>query len=235
MPIHTLAGKRASKAVRRSELSRAAFAVLVDVGIRHTTVEKIAERGGVSKGVVLHHFEDKDALFEVVMRRVNTLLRDGLIELLRHVETPVERLAAVIVANFSGPIFQQEVCHAWINLPSDVPYNRQSRRIQNVIDARVRSNLLVALRGLPLEYDLDSVVSQLAISMDGLWLQASLHSRPVSSRQGIDAMVVAVTRLGGLDKATSEELRSAVTKMEGIASIVLTSRAFLEKAGTTLK
>jgi len=61
--------------IRRAELSQAAFEALVRHGIRGTTLDRVAKIAGVSKGVVLHHFRDKDALFEGVQRKANTVLR----------------------------------------------------------------------------------------------------------------------------------------------------------------
>jgi len=115
--------------LRRAELSQAAWSALVQYGIRGTTLDRVAKIAGVSKGVVLHHFGDKDALFEGVQRQANTLLRDCVVELFRHADTPLERLYAIIAGNFAAPVFQQEICHAWISLCSDVPHNSQSQRI----------------------------------------------------------------------------------------------------------
>ncbi|MEP1768393.1 MAG: transcriptional regulator BetI [Sulfitobacter sp.] len=221
--------KATIKSVRQSELSKAAFAVLVEKGIRNTTVEQVAARAGVSKSVVLHHYGDKNALFQAVMRRVNTVLRDGVVELLKNANTPMERLAAIIVGNFSYPIFEQKVCHAWLNLCGDVPYNTDSQRIQTVIASRMRSNLVPELRKLPLKFELESVASQIRISIDGIWLQASLQTEPLSSREGIDATLEATIRLAGFDDKVAQELFAAARTMETVAGIVLKSKAFNEK------
>ena len=68
------------RTIRRSELSRAAFEAVVRFGLRGTTLERVGEIAGVSKGVVLHHFKDKSSLLEAVFRRSNSMLSDSLIE-----------------------------------------------------------------------------------------------------------------------------------------------------------
>lgn len=224
--------KRSIRSLRRAELSQAAFEVLVENGIRNTTLDRVANRAGVSKGVVLHHFGDKDAIFEAVMRRANTLLRDGVVELLRHARNPVERLAAIVIGNFSEPVFHRQVCHAWINLCADVPYNRQSQRIQNVIQSRMRTNLLSALKHIKTKYSSENIARQLSVTVDGLWLKASLQSSPLSSREGIDVAVEAVLRNAGFDPKTKTEFKAAISRMENIAKIVLQSRAFLSKVSS---
>ena len=63
---------RSISSIRRSELSQAAFEAVIRYGLRGTTLEKVGEIAGVSKGVVLHHFKDKSALLEAVFRRSNS-------------------------------------------------------------------------------------------------------------------------------------------------------------------
>ena len=177
--------KRSIRDIRRAELTQAAFDELVHSGIRATTVERVAARAGVSKSVVLHHFTDKDELFEAVMRKATALLRDGVVELLKHAETPMERLYAVIVGNFSEPAFDQKVCHAWINLCSDAPNNRQNQRIQKVLHARLDSNLQSALRHLVAAHEVELVVRQIRTAIDGIWLRASLTMDAVPMSEAI--------------------------------------------------
>ncbi len=47
------------RSIRQSELSRAAFEAVVRYGLRGTTLERVGEIAGVSKGVVLHHFRTR--------------------------------------------------------------------------------------------------------------------------------------------------------------------------------
>ena len=76
------------RSIRRAELSRAPFEAVVRYGLRKTTLEKVGDIAGVSKGVVLHHFGDKSALLEAVFRRSNTVLTASLVELYRHADSP---------------------------------------------------------------------------------------------------------------------------------------------------
>ena len=100
------------RSIRQLELSRAAFEAVVKFGLRGTTLERVGDIAGVSKGVVLHHFKDKSALLEAVFRRSNSLLSMSLVELFQHTETQYERLWAIAHANFSEPIYNKEVCQA---------------------------------------------------------------------------------------------------------------------------
>lgn len=225
--------RRSIREIRRAELSQAAFEELIASGIRGTTLERVAARAGVSKGVVLHHFKDKDHLFEVVMRRANAVLSAGVIELLRHTENPLERLFAVIVGNFAEPVFNQQVCHAWISLCADAPYNKANLRIQNVIHARMRSNLRDALRGIVKAEQVEGLASQISTAIDGIWLRASLLPAPLTMRDGVDHMSFVVKRLVGSGERMEARADQARAKMEMLANIILNSRAFTEKSLAT--
>jgi len=217
--------------IRRAELSQAAFDALVLHGIRGTTLERVARIAGVSKGVVLHHFKDKDALFEGVQRKANTVLRDCVTELLRHATTPLERLYAIIVGNFAAPVFQQEICHAWISLCSDVPHNRQSQRIQTAVHARMRSNLLSALRPLNVA-DAPRAAFQLRTVMDGIWLRASFQIAPMDGAEGVAEVDYAARHLLEGAGIAPGDMDAALFKMQTLAGLILTTRAFRDRALT---
>ncbi len=217
--------------IRRAELSQAAFDALVRHGIRGTTLDRVAKIAGVSKGVVLHHFKDKDALFEGVQRKANTVLRICVTELLRHADTPLERLYAIIVGNFAAPVFQQEICHAWISLCSDVPHNRQSQRIQTVVHARMRSNLLSALRPLA-PADAPRIAFQLRTVMDGIWLRASFQIAPMTGAEGVTEVEFAARHLLAAHPIPPADMDAALNKMQTLASLILTTRAFRDQALT---
>jgi TetR/AcrR family transcriptional repressor of bet genes len=218
--------------IRRAELSQAAFDALVKYGIRGTTLDRVAKIAGVSKGVVLHHFSDKGALFEGVQRQANTVLRDCVVELLRHAETPLERLYAIIVGNFAEPVFQQEICHAWISLCSDVPHNEQSQRIQTVVHARMRSNLMSALRDLVPPDQAPRIAFHLRTVMDGIWLRASFQTDPMPGARGVDEVDFNARHLLAKANISEADFDAARARMQGLADLILTTRAFQRRAMT---
>lgn len=218
--------------IRRAELSQAAFDALVRHGIRGTTLDRVARIAGVSKGVVLHHFKDKNALFEGVQRKANTVLRDCVTELLHHAETPLERLYAIIAGNFAAPVFQQEICHAWISLCSDVPHHRQSQRLQTVVHARMRSNLMSALSPLVPAGEAPRIAFHLRTVMDGLWLRASFQIDPMQGAEGVAEVDFAARRLLAGQGIAPAEFDAALAKMQHLSALVLTTRAYRDRALT---
>ncbi|RVC12251.1 transcriptional regulator BetI, partial [Mesorhizobium sp. M7A.F.Ca.AU.002.02.1.1] len=166
--------KRLSE-IRRKELRQAAFAVLEREGIAGATLEKVAAQAGASKGIVLHYFRNKQELFEHAMREANAVLCQAVIARLRRAQTPMERMDAVIEGNFEEHLFQPPLCHAWLSLCAEVPRDEKMARIQRVIHARMRSNLLSGLRGLASPGDADDIALGVTALIDGLWLRLGLQ------------------------------------------------------------
>jgi len=222
--------KKSIREIRREALSQAALDALIQYGIRGTTLDRVAKLAGVTKGIVLHYYGDKDALFEGVQRKAYSLLRDCVSELLHQADTPEERLYAVLVGNFASPVFHQQICHAWINLCADVPHNTQSQRIQTVVHARIRSNLISALKDMIPADDVQRTATQITALIDGVWLRASLQIDPMSGDDGLDLVDQAVMLLLKTDDAANDRFKVARRKIEHVADIILNSKAFREKS-----
>ncbi len=60
--------KKIDKEKRQAELLEAAIAVFAERGYQATTMDEIAERAGVSKGMLYIYFKNKEALFSAVFR-----------------------------------------------------------------------------------------------------------------------------------------------------------------------
>ena len=171
--------------IRRKELRQAAFAVLEREGIAGATLEKVAAHAGASKGIVLHYFRNKQELFEHAMREANAVLRDAVVARLRQARTPMERLDAVIDGNFEEHLFLPPLCHAWLSLCAEVPRDEKLARIQKVLHARMRSNLLSGLSALAAPEDANEIALGVTALIDGLWLRLGLQPGSVSREQAI--------------------------------------------------
>ena len=217
------------RAIRRAELSRAAFEAVVLYGLRKTTLGKVGEIAGVSKGVVLHHFKDKSSLLEAVFRRSNSLLSESVIELYRYASTPYERLWAIVVANFYDTIFNRRVCQAWVSLISEVPHNEQCQRVQTACNARIQSNLRHELKFFLDKTECDRTALHLGLLIDGIWMRSGLLSMQLDSETAISEMEYAILRMLPNDKKSIVKHNEARLKIENIASIALGSKAYKDK------
>ena len=171
--------------IRRQELRQAAYEVLQTEGMAGATIEKVAQKAGDSKGIVLHYFKTKQQLFEHAMRHSNALLRDEVIRRMRLARSPDQRLWAIIEGNLSTEFFTPAICHAWLVLCAEVPREPQLARIQRVVHARMRSNLITALTALVPPEQCETVALGITTLIDGLWLRLGLRSGGVSAPEAL--------------------------------------------------
>ncbi len=68
------------KADRPQEITAAAFAAFAENGYAATRVEEVAQRAGISKGLMYLYFKTKEELFKAVIRSVVMRRVDALIE-----------------------------------------------------------------------------------------------------------------------------------------------------------
>ena len=160
--------------IRRKELSEAAYEAMQIWGLPGTTLVRVAAKAGVSKGIVLHYFRNKDELIEAAMRRANAALRDKVARRLTAASTPRERLDAVIEGNFDEQFFVPQITHAWLSFCGEVPRNPQFARLQRAIHARMHSNLMSALKHLLPKSRAEEAARAISIMIDGLWLRHGL-------------------------------------------------------------
>jgi TetR/AcrR family transcriptional repressor of bet genes len=90
-------GRKASEATRRNQILQAAAEIAERRGLDALTVRHVAERAGLSVGLVLFHFETKDALIIAVLDRVlatTTVLH--MTDDIAAISSPRERLLALL-------------------------------------------------------------------------------------------------------------------------------------------
>ncbi|MBV2365631.1 TetR/AcrR family transcriptional regulator [Streptomonospora nanhaiensis] len=61
---------------RRAQIIEAAIQTIADVGFTNASLARIAERAGISKGVISYHFSSKDELMEQVVIQVYTSIAE---------------------------------------------------------------------------------------------------------------------------------------------------------------
>ncbi|BDZ71084.1 TetR/AcrR family transcriptional regulator [Methanobacterium petrolearium] len=73
--------KRKSREERINEITQAAINVFLEKGYESTTMEAIAQKAGISKGGLYHHFQSKDMILimanEKISAKIEKLLEDA--------------------------------------------------------------------------------------------------------------------------------------------------------------
>ncbi|MDH4413798.1 MAG: transcriptional regulator BetI [Rhizobium sp.] len=167
--------------IRRLELRRAAVAVMQREGAAGTTLEKVAQEAGASKGIVLHYFRNKQHLFEEAMREANAGLREHVASKLKTADTPFQRIWVVIEANLGEQVYKQPNGHAWLSLCAEAPREPQLARLQKAFHARMHSNLMSGLVLLLPRQQAELTALSISALIDGLWVRLGIGDQTVSS------------------------------------------------------
>jgi TetR/AcrR family transcriptional regulator, transcriptional repressor of bet genes len=159
--------------IRRASLIKATIAEIGAVGSLEVTVSRIARRAGMSSALAHHYFGSKEAIFLAAMRHVLTLYGAEVRGALAAAEGPEARARAVIRASFTPTSFRQEVVAAWLNFYVLAQTQDLARRLLNIYQTRLHSNLRHALRPV-LGPRAVTVARQIAVMIDGAYLHAAL-------------------------------------------------------------
>jgi TetR/AcrR family transcriptional repressor of bet genes len=122
------------------------------------------------------------------MRLANALLRSEVVRQMSRATSDRGRIHAIVAANFAADFFKPEICNAWLSLCAEVPRNREFARIQRVIHARMRSNLVPPLRALLPAGEIEAAVIGITAMIDGLWLRFGLSLGGLTREQALTEM-----------------------------------------------
>src|SRR5262245_44171384 len=90
-------------AERRLSLLKAAFREVAEKGFSEVTLDGIARRAGVSKGVTLYYFDSKEELFLELFGWLIDSIRERMREAVDAAEDPVAKVRALVALIFPSP------------------------------------------------------------------------------------------------------------------------------------
>ena len=157
--------------IRRDAIVRATIAELGVTKSLDVTVSQIAKRAGISSALAHHYFGGKDQIFLAAMRRI---LSDFGAETREELNTAPKhaRAQAIIRACFAPSCFTPDVVAAWMTFYVLAQTNDDALRLWQIYQARMRSNLVNALR--PLVVDPVENAENMIALIDGLYIRAAL-------------------------------------------------------------
>jgi len=174
--------------IRRSALVEATIHEIGAHGTLDVTVSQIARRAGMSPALAHHYFGSKEAIFAAAMRHILMLYGAEVRGALIMAHTPRGRVEAIIRASFAPRQFRPEMVSAWLNFYVQAQTSNEARRLLNVYQRRLRSNLLHALRQAGLT-EARTLARGLAAMIDGLYIRQALRNDPISAEAAIDVMM----------------------------------------------
>jgi AcrR family transcriptional regulator len=87
--------KRVDKELRQAELRETATAVFAERGYQATTMDEIAQRAGVSKGMLYLYFENKESLFGEVFRWFGRMTEEMVIEAITGIDNEADKIRRI--------------------------------------------------------------------------------------------------------------------------------------------
>jgi AcrR family transcriptional regulator len=181
-------GTMARKPVAREAVLDAFESLLIEVGERAATLDAVARRAGVSKGGLLYHFPNKEAMISALLERMDQLVAGDVEAMAKAPEG-----AAVYFIKSS----------LWADTPLDRVFVAATR-LAEVAHAETLHRF-AAVQGAWLELlagDVGPAMAKAVLYMgDGLYFNAMLASGPGASPPemsgDVDSLLAAVERLRG--------------------------------------
>jgi TetR/AcrR family fatty acid metabolism transcriptional regulator len=105
----------AGEPARRLALLKAAFREVSEKGFSEVTLDDIARRAGVSKGVTLYYFDSKEDLFREVFSWLIDSIHARMREAVAAASDPVERVRALVAMIFPSPSRNRAFFRAFVD------------------------------------------------------------------------------------------------------------------------
>ncbi|NEY90450.1 TetR/AcrR family transcriptional regulator [Tabrizicola oligotrophica] len=169
--------KRESEEARRDALIVAAMDLVAEGGPQAATVRAIAERAGVTPGLIRHYFTSKEELTRAAFRRLmEWMTRDSSAALLSGDLGPKARLAAFVSASLRPPVVDPKRLGLWAGFLNALRTDPEMRDIHEQGYRAYRDILETLIAQLPRKTDAaqsrrDAIACNGVI--DGLWLEGS--------------------------------------------------------------
>src|SRR6266542_3645510 len=112
------------EAERRLILLKAAFREVAEKGFSNVTLEDIAARAAVSKGVTLYYFSSKEDLFRELFAWLIDSIHERMREAVASVEDPVGKIRALLAAARWTEASSKRGCggeSSWLAIPGRQP------------------------------------------------------------------------------------------------------------------
>lgn len=164
------------EAERRLILLKAAFREVAEKGFSNVTLEDIAARAAVSKGVTLYYFSSKEDLFRELFAWLIDSIQERMREAVASAEDPVGKVRALVALIFPSPSKNRAFFRAYIDF-CGLAARREAFRVigerfyagcREVDESIVGEGMR---RGVFLARDAGEAASTLRAIFDGLMLQ----------------------------------------------------------------
>lgn len=195
--------RRETEDKRREALISAALELVAEGGPKTATVRAIAQKAGVTAGLIRHYFVSKDALVRESYRRLmERMTADNAMVLEDSAESPEARLASFVAASLLPPVVDSTRLGLWAGFIDGVRKDREIREIHMQSYLYYRDLLQSLIAELPRNAGPDHLRAD-AIAcngvIDGLWMEASAVPEMFSDGEILQIGLRSVGAILGID------------------------------------
>ncbi|MFN8233765.1 MAG: TetR/AcrR family transcriptional regulator [Actinomycetota bacterium] len=199
---------------RHQEILEAAARVITDRGLAETRIQDIAERCGVSPGLILYYFESKDRLLLEALTYANDKYYLAQARDLRRLATARERFERLVDLSVPGllPDFERlEEWALWVEIWVRALRDPALAKEAEVLDRRWRRSIAEIVRSgrgsgeFPPGGDADELGVQIGALIDGLAIQVLMNDSQLTPAEMKRMCMTVGSRLIGfaLEPATT--------------------------------
>ncbi len=206
-----MAKTRTKQHDRRQEILEAASQVITDRGLAETRIQDIAERCGVSPGLILYYFDSKDRLLAEALTYANDQFYLRVSRELRRMPKAADRLDRLIQLSVPGLLPEYALLDEWalwLEIWVRALRDPQLAKDREALDRRWVQSIAEVIRygrqtgELPADpHDADDLAMQFGALVDGLAIQVLLNDTVMSPRRMYEICRDAAGRLIGFDGA----------------------------------
>lgn len=195
--------KRESEETRRDALILAALDLVGEAGPEAATVRAIADRAGVTPGLIRHYFTSKDELIRAAYRRLmEWLTQDSSIALLQADKGPEAQLVAFVQASLRPPVVDPTRLGLWAGFLNALRRDPEMRVVHDQGYRAYRDLLERLIAALPRTADAaqcrrDAIACNAVI--DGLWLEGSALPEAFAVGELEDIGITSVSAILGIN------------------------------------
>lgn len=166
--------RREGEERRRDALMGAALELVAEGGVAGATVRAIAERAGVTPGLIRHYFDGKDELIRAAYAMVMDRMTEESEAAAETGRDPVARIAAFVAASLRPPVMDPERVGMWAGFLHQTRRDPAMKSVHRSTYLGYRDRLQALILDLPGCKDPETARA-LAIAcngvIDGLWLE----------------------------------------------------------------
>jgi AcrR family transcriptional regulator len=197
---------------RHQEILDAAARVITDRGLADTRISDIADRCGVSPGLILYYFDSKDRLLVEALTSANDQFYLRLSREMRRMDSAREQLERLIELSVPGLLPEYERLDEWalwIEIWVRALRDQKLAQEREVLDRRWRQSIADIIRHgrstgeFPDGEDADQLGLELGAMIDGLAVQTLMNDTTFSPQRMYEVCMDVASRLIGFELKTS--------------------------------